>query len=1194
MAIDLLVSTHGTPLSKNSRPYTPLKIDKITLDSVDKTSTSRDTAAEDLSVTLTMSLDFSITNSVYEKLKVVVVSTQKEGFSSTIKTSGDLNLQKLYNKPGYDIVYHGLLINLVDPKTIHAAIGAAKSRKEKTFKISFELEDWVKEVKEHLSYYTTCFVEPEQENQGRQTYNVSPKSGFKDLGGVRSPTGDLMKLKPYARSGPVSGENVIKSGQLNITSFVYVVTSPGKMKDSYWTGPIIEDKEKNLFSATRKTFRRRKQLTQTDPPMKLERKTVTNSKIQDRRIIKQIPRLNYNLKPADFTPPILQGTARFDNSLKIPNAYTHAFLTRDMEDSCRGVLFFNHLKFITQKSQFGKMLTNQFVPKMTKQKILQNSRIDNIQIIRRRYPGQSTLNYNRLGSPTSRDSAPISEEVTLVAESYSSGENLSIENSKLYSPTLSIGTDNDEMGSITQLSNLKNITEGVTPIAFTDYSIKKIGGAPYQYGVRMKTQDGIVIFLNERLGKLKTIIEYLDQHLSLIHSSKNVMKYYKTFFNKNDPNSTNHIDERKKIYKLQTEFGISMLNNKQIPYPWVVAPIYFEDTVKSVCDGTFWDQPTHASTNFSIVRQSTSAKLASLNNNTRKNKSSRKKNSKPPSTRIFDLNNSFFGMQSLLDPYTATAESVQLAIRLIEVLYQKIESFMGATRQPVEPGLLVKRSGVAKNSKISSLNFEEYFEEYFDTRKSRLPAVDYAGFSTGPSEINFVSPLPTTRNFKKFISPSAKSQAMDFSNLEQHVDAGPLAMDAETWELIMFDEEEMGKPMEYESTPQNNSKETPKQTKKRQSKRQKDHREKLLVKLRKKRDQSGGTKRKSKVNGFQMGPRLISSRTKNGFTIERTSLNENFEKPAQYVDMQNIAVAVLAEVEVTETSQNRAVLPARALGATLGINVAPSRTPMNAAIDLNLNQGKETHMVSEGNILGKKRGLQLKPSAAMALENTDDTSSLLEISKNEKWALPVTQKFMNIVATTGVLNIINKRFYGSSGLMEKTFPSSADVLKQTKYSDPELLPPSVKKYINFLEEREEGSVSPIDMSPSFRFSVGMLAKATIFKGYKNGAMKEPIWESPKNWASLISDLKNSTTSSEVILCRFEKQANEEWGPVSARGLEMAQTNTYFLIAKNKNSLEVEKSQSRRTLRPPIAHADPEAQRSIVVSPYSQLRTNIGN
>ena len=40
---------------------------------------------------------------------------------------------------------------------------------------------------------------------------------------------------------------------------------------------------------------------------------------------------------------------------------------------------------------------------------------------------------------------------------------------------------------------------------------------------------------------------------------------------------------------------------------------------------------------------------------------------------------------------------------------------------------------------------------------------------------------------------------------------------------------------------------------------------------------------------------------------------------------------------------------------------------------------------------------------------------------------------MNIVATSGVLDIVSKKSKGSSGLMGNTFPSSADVLKQTKY-----------------------------------------------------------------------------------------------------------------------------------------------------------------
>jgi hypothetical protein len=147
--------------------------------------------------------------------------------------------------------------------------------------------------------------------------------------------------------------------------------------------------------------------------------------------------------------------------------------------------------------------------------------------------------------------------------------------------------------------------------------------------------------------------------------------------------------------------------------------------------------------------------------------------------------------------------------------------------------------------------------------------------------------------------------------------------------------------------------------------------------------------------------------------------------------------------------------------------------------------------------------------------------------------------------------------------------------------EPLSVPPQIRKHIGSLSERETYSATPKD-----RFRVGMLAKVTIFMGYEGADVKKPIWKSPKNWSSALTDLRNDRTPHEFILCRVERQADEEL--ISARGLEMTQTNMYFLITKNKSSLEImrpptEAPPARRRQQNRRTDEDPGVQRSVGVA-----------
>jgi len=556
-------------------------------------------------------------------------------------------------------------------------------------------------------------------------------------------------------------------------------------------------------------------------------------------------------------------------------------------------------------------------------------------------------------------------------------------------------------------------------------------------------------------------------------------------------------------------------------------------------------------------------------------------------------------MRSLLDPYTATQVSISKAIALFESLYQKISLSMGKAKQQSQPN-------VAKNISVSNspkpiLNLKEVFDQSLDTLESHRPATDYVGFST-----DLVTDVKTSRKFKTILRPPAQAGSTEFTSLSAHVNAGLLAVTSLDFELVMMDEEMMAEmpPSQTDGSEEEESTDL--------SERQKRRREKLLDRLREKkkesqRDRTGATAGPSENEAvLYLSPRLIDSRQNDGLTIEITSINENVEERQQYENMQNTVIATSAEISAVHRHPNDSTMQDRILGSLLGINVVPSKTPINVAIDLNLNQGKDTNFVTEATILGEIDSAKFETNALTNTECSDDSSLLLEMYKNQTFALPITQEFVNIMASNTTLDRVTERVDGNPRLVNKTFPSRTDapnsknknkkikaMMKKIK-EDPRSVPPQIRRYMGALKDRESSSEQRENTSPRDRFRFGMLAKVTIFMGYENGDIRKPIWKSPKNWSTVLTDLRNDRTPHDFILCKVERQADEEL--ISARGLEMTQTNMYFLITKNKSSLEIMGPQTdtppaRRRQRNRRTDEDPRVQSSVAVAvaPSGQRR-----
>tara|TARA_R110002051_G_scaffold316574_1_gene396389 strand:- start:120 stop:830 length:711 start_codon:yes stop_codon:yes gene_type:complete len=120
---------------------------------------------------------------------------------------------------------------------------------------------------------------------------------------------------------------------------------------------------------------------------------------------------------------------------------------------------------------------------------------------------------------------------------------------------------------------------------------------------------------------------------------------------------------------------------------------------------------------------------------------------------------------------------------------------------------------------------------------------------------------------------------------------------------------------------------------------------------------------------------------------------------------------------------------------------------------------------------------------------------------------------------------------------------------------------------------------------------GMMAKVTVFMGYEKDSsggimIKRPIFKSPKNWQEAIRKLKSSGDPNDIILCKLETK--------TPAGPQFVETNVYFLITKDKNTL-VNQNTNDRTAQATTPRRDrlkniaiergipPEALKSLIIS-----------
>jgi len=1184
MALDTSPSSTGVLLSSDNKDsqIPTILFDMITLDEGVSTPILGRPQTSNLIVNLKMHIEIPVAssdNDILKNIGVCVVRCTSAQAAKYIESTGKIpkKVQKIYEGPLKNLL-GGTDINIIgsSPKEVFET-----SSGKRIFNISFQKNDKLAATHPvpHLSYYAFCYLDL--------------KSLVESLG-----IEDIPSLGPTI--GPISGENVISVGKVNITSYVFFITSPfpENLSGTYWTGPVLQDKAGKWGSARLAPgFGMEAGLLPTNPPMDLDRIQVRNSKIQDFRILRQIPNLNFDLIPSNFSPIIIKGRDNFNNSIQNPDAYiSNAFLTRDLHNNCRFIFEFDYDRALVRESKFGKILTNPFVPKETKKKIYNYSPITSLRIVRRRV--ETVRGYNRLSSPSlGINNSEIEPEELVIVETASDPErNNTLKRVVLVAPdTGRRNRESQAVASVMELLSLKNSPKHTRTISVTDNSISQIQNGTHQYGVKIEMEDGSIRFLNERLKRLRTLRTYLKEYYELKQIPKksyqtisSIKDYYDIIFSSGPPPIFTPVDpfgaphesnfnrasfaDKIEINNLRTELGflVGNLDPRETLYPWVIVPEYLVDTLESISDFSYITKSKNIQ-NTQIMqtpaaqfnspdaeppeilgRPTGLARLNEVDSGARDYGIGASQGvsldsfdridsdpSAPTATQmraidLFDEKAARFALRSLLDPRSSTSESILQVIGILDMLTQKIRIMMGSSAQIEEVSVSTRRQGVAQNSKVSVLNLNDYFIELFDASLSILPAVDHIGFKRSAGRTHTIN---STGGYSTVFAAGSSINGLDVNNItgKHGGDAGPLGMTVDSLKAVVEDERAIDDAIDQAEAEFAAAPGAPAD----------DPREPEAIRQAAPptKEKTARTVRKAQQTDSDeliITPTVFDDRQ--GGIIEVTTTTKNWLAPEQYVNMQNAAtaIAVSETPSFASTNQDRINITM----STLNVEVLPMGTPMAVQESLNTGQNRDGQTVSVGDILGT--GDRQTLGTANAQNNTcvpgtdgGDGSTDLAMCKDENNAQRATQTLMNLLAE-------NKAF---SAAFDRT------------NGNPTMLKDIYKKKNKKKEEGPPQSRSSTYNSPRENLIYGMPAKITIFMGYEKDSqggimIKRPIFKSPASWQEAMARLKRSSDPSDVLLCKLE--------PSDPDGPRFVETNVYFLVTKDKNTLAAQVSGHQRS------------------------------
>jgi len=376
-----------------------------------------------------------------------------------------------------------------------------------TLDVNFTLRD---AEPNHLSYYAATYLDIEQLQA--------------DMGCTSGNVGTL-NIKPV---GEASIEKVIISGSVVENVYVYYYTLPDGSRE-YYTGRVIRD------SGTPPHYLVR-YYTSTEPPMQLTKETVSNKKIKDSRNMNSfLQDIQFSLTEDELTSLTLDRIAS-EKFVGLPSKeyISNIAPSRDEDGNYKTIFAVNYGKLLLVNTEFGKLFETE--DSSLFRAISRTCRIKSLRCLRRRVDKPAAATDWRVFD----EQVEFTKLIAYSTEKKQAGTLLA--NSHVIDPLGIISTSSPDSELRELVGKIKEVdlhpaagfaNNGIRHFSLLDADIAKLTDGYYQYGVELEIEDGTRDYLQNLNKQLLEAKKLLEQHynicLSRVQGIGNYNSYSEAF-----------------------------------------------------------------------------------------------------------------------------------------------------------------------------------------------------------------------------------------------------------------------------------------------------------------------------------------------------------------------------------------------------------------------------------------------------------------------------------------------------------------------------------------------------------------------------------------------------------------------------------------------------------------------------------------
>lgn len=327
---------------------------------------------------------------------------------------------------------------------------------------------------------------------------------------------DTNDLQQDTIHGPVVVERVISASSLVEESFIFKDAN-----GSIWGGPVHYTKATGWMEGAFHGPHEHGSLT---------RERLPNLKVQDLRIFDEVAKLPITLAPNRAT------------NMAKTDYLSDLYLTRDKDGNSLLLFHFNHLNYMIDRSKFGPLLKTS--SSGVQQRILSLSPILNIEIFRRRVTLREGLNRLQSSAELKYEFNQMDPDPEAIVASTADRQRQLQSRSKYtatgeyYNRFTVLPTGQNPPAGYKFFGKIEEVAAyqetGLRTFSVVDADMAGITDGVYQYGVRIKVQDGTAAFLKRNMTELSRSAEMLEAYFASserpAHFQRTLQRFTETFW----------------------------------------------------------------------------------------------------------------------------------------------------------------------------------------------------------------------------------------------------------------------------------------------------------------------------------------------------------------------------------------------------------------------------------------------------------------------------------------------------------------------------------------------------------------------------------------------------------------------------------------------------------------------------------------